>query len=89
MIRIYAGGLPPDMTEQELSELFSEHGRVRELSLAHDVFTGRCRGFGFVAMEGHHARAAITGLNGREVRGHILRVKQEKTKPGARRGGRR
>lgn len=85
MIRMYAGGLPPDMTEQELSELFSEHGRVRDLSLATDVFNGRCRGFGFVAMEGHHARAAIASLNGREVRGHILRVNQEKAKAGGRR----
>ncbi|MGI9212998.1 MAG: RNA recognition motif domain-containing protein [Methylococcaceae bacterium] len=78
MLRIYAGNLPVDTTEQEFNELFAEHGRVRSIELARDIFTGRCRGFGFVEMEGHEARAAISALNGRNLRGNSLRVNEER-----------
>lgn len=85
MLRVYAGNLPPDMTEQEFTELFAAYGRVRSIELALDIFSGRCRGFGFVEMEGHEARAAIAGLNGRNLRGNTLRVNEER--PRGRRGG--
>ncbi|MBL6750739.1 MAG: RNA-binding protein [Nevskia sp.] len=90
MLKIYAGNLPADTTEKELIELFSAHGRVRSIKLAHDVFSGKCRGFGFLEMEGHEARAAIAGLNGKELRGNVLRVNEERkdTRGGAR-GARR
>lgn len=90
MRRIYAGNLPSDTTEQELTELFSAHGRVRSIRLATDVFSGQCRGFGFIEMEGHEARAAIAALDGKELRGKPLRVNEERPKPGRdghRRGG--
>jgi RNA recognition motif-containing protein len=89
MKRIYAGNLPSDTTEKELTELFSAHGRVRSIKLAHDVFSGKCRGFGFIEMEGHEARAAIAGLNGKELRGNLLRVNEERPKDakGGRSGG--
>ncbi|MDR3417871.1 MAG: RNA-binding protein [Nevskia sp.] len=91
MLKIYAGNLPVDATEKEISELFAAHGRVRSIKLAHDVFSGKCRGFGFVEMEGHEARAAIAGLNGKTLRGNILRVNEEKkdTRSGGRGGFRR
>ncbi len=82
MKRIYAGNLPSDTTEKELTELFAAHGRVRSIKLAHDVFSGKCRGFGFIEMEGHEARAAIAGLNGKDLRGNLLRVNEEKAKDG-------
>lgn len=87
MLRIYAGNLPADVTEKEFTELFAEHGRVRSIDLARDLFTGRCRGFGFIEMEGHEARAAISALNGRTLRGNCLRVNEER--PRGRKGGRR
>ena len=80
MKKIYAGNLPPDMTERELTEIFSAHGRVRSIKLAQDVFSGKCRGFGFIEMEGHEARAAIAALNGKDVRGNLLRVNEERPK---------
>lgn len=88
MIKLYAGNLPPDMTERELTEIFSAHGKVRALKLAQDVFSGKCKGFGFVEMEGHHARAAIAGLNGKDVRGNLLRVNEERPKDAGARGRR-
>mgnify|MGYP000412735301 CR=1 FL=1 len=92
MLRLYAGNLPQDTTEKDLTELFSTHGRVRSIKLMHDVFTGKCKGFGFIEMEGHEARAAIAGLNGKEFRGNLIRVNEERkdTKTGGRyAGGRR
>ena len=77
MIRIFAGGLPPDMTEKELTELFSAYGKVRGLKLVTDVFSNKCKGFGFVEMEGHEARAAMTGLNGKDLRGSRLKINEE------------
>lgn len=87
MLRIYAGNLPSDCTEKEFNELFAEFGRVRSIELARDIFSGRCRGFGFVEMEGHEARAAISALNGRNFRGNSLRVNEER--PRGKKGGRR
>jgi len=88
MLRLYAGNLPADITEKEFNEMFAEFGRVRNIELARDIFTGRCRGFGFVEMEGHEARAAMAGLNGKTLRGNSLRVNEERVR-GKQRGGRR
>jgi RNA recognition motif-containing protein len=89
MLRIYAGNLPADTTEQEFTELFAEYGRVRAIDLARDLFSGRCRGFGFVEMEGHEARAAISSLNGHTLRGNCLRVNLERPRERNGRGRRR
>ena len=85
MLRIFAGNLPPDCTEDELSELFAAYGRVRGVDLPRDLFTRKCRGFGFVEMEGHEPRAAIAGLDGHSLRGNSLRVNLEQPRSG--RGG--
>ncbi|MBI2383139.1 MAG: RNA-binding protein [Gammaproteobacteria bacterium] len=89
MKRIFAGNLPPDTNEKELTELFSAFGRVRSLTLPRDVFSGKARGFGFIEMEGHHARAAIAGLNGKDFRGRPLKVNEERPKDDKGRGRRR
>ncbi len=85
MKTMYVSNLPLDTTENDIRHLFSQYGTVRALKLATDVFTGRCRGFGTVAMEGHEARAAIAGLNGETVGGNSLRVRYEAPKAQGRR----
>lgn len=89
MKRIYAGNLPADTTEKELTEIFSAYGRVRGIKLPVDLFSGKCRGFGFIEMEGHEARAAIAALNGKDLRGQPMKVNEEKPKTERGRGGRR
>jgi RNA recognition motif-containing protein len=67
--------LPSDASEESVKQLFSEYGTVRSIYVASDVFTGKCRGFGSVEMEGHEARAAVAGLNGKMYEGKNLKVR--------------
>lgn len=77
MKKMFVGNLSPDSTEQSVTELFSQYGTVRSIRLVSDIFSGKCRGFGFIEMEGHEARAAIAGLDGKTVNGNSLRVRYE------------
>lgn len=76
--------MPPETSEQDLETLFSEFGTVRGSKLITDVFSGQCKGFGFIEMEGHEARAAIAGLDGKDFNGKSLRVNFETPKAGRR-----
>ena len=77
MKKLFVGNLSENVSEEALKEVFSSYGTVRSIRLVTDVFSGRCRGFGFVEMEGHEARAAISGLNGKDFEGKPLRVNFE------------
>ncbi len=75
--KIYVGGLPYSATEQQLSDLFAAHGAVASARIITDKFTGQSRGFGFVEMSSDaEAQAAITALNGSEMGGRTLTVKE-------------
>jgi len=88
--KLFVGNLPADSSEESVSELFAPFGTVRSVSVITDVFTRKCRGFGFIEMEGHEARAAIAGLDGKDFKGHALRVRFEDKDARGRRGpGRR
>jgi RNA recognition motif-containing protein len=86
---MFVGNLSTDASEDSVREMFSEFGTVRSIRLATDVFSGKCRGFGFVEMEGHEARAAVAALDGRTIDGRPLKVRFEDPRSAARRGGRR
>lgn len=88
--RIYVGNLPFTATEEELSELFAQHGTVHSVDLINDRQTGRPRGFGFVEMDEEAADAAISALDGMEYGGRTLRVNEamERRQGGGGGGGR-
>ncbi len=79
--KLFIGNLSESTTEKELQDLFSQFGTVRSLKLVTDIFTGQCKGFGFIGMEGHEARAAIAGLDGKNFNGNSLKVGFETAKP--------
>jgi len=85
MKSMYVDNLPPETTEDDVRQLFSQFGTVRTIKLATEIFTGKCRGFGTVAMEGHEARASITGLNGKLLGDQALWVRFEPPKARGRR----
>jgi len=82
--KLFIGNLAPSTTENDLNTLFTEFGKVRSLKLITDVFSGNCKGFGFIEMEGHEARAAIAALDGRDFLGKPIRVGFETPKAGRR-----
>lgn len=85
-MKLYVGNLSFSTSEQQLRELFSEHGEVTSASLVMDRDTGRPRGFGFVEFaDDAQARAAIEALNGQNVDGRDLTVNE--AKPRESRGG--
>ena len=85
MKKLFVGSLPPTTTEASLQALFSQFGKVHSLKLVKDLFSGSCKGFGFLEMEGHEARAAIAGLDGKSFEGNSLKVKYEEEKVKGRR----
>ena len=86
MKKLFVGNLPNDATEASVRDLFSPFGTVRSIDLAADIFTGKCKGFCFIEMEGHEARAALDALDGSTLpNGGFLKVRYEQP----RRKGRR
>ncbi|WP_027183560.1 RNA recognition motif domain-containing protein [Desulfovibrio inopinatus] len=73
---IYVGNLPWSTTEDELSDLFSQHGEVISAKIITDRETGRSRGFAFVEMEKPDADEAINALSGVDFGGRILKVNE-------------
>ena len=85
MKKIFVGSLPPDATQDSVKEMFSEFGTVRSIEIARDIFTGQCKGFGFIEMEGHEARAAIKALDNKTVGSKNIKVKFEEPRKRGRR----
>jgi len=87
--KLFVGSLPTSTTEESLQALFSQYGTVRSIKLVKDLFSGGCKGFGFLEMEGHEARAAIAELDGKEFEGNYLKVRYEEEKGRGHKGRRR
>lgn len=89
MKKLFVGSLPPTTSEDAVLSMFSQFGTVRSIKLVKDMFSGKCKGFGFLEMEGHEARAAIAGLDGKSYEGSILKVKFEEPRGKTQKGRRR
>jgi RNA recognition motif-containing protein len=74
-MKIYAGNLSFDVTEEELREEFASFGQVESVSIPTDRYSGRPRGFAFVEMTSvSEGQAAIAGLNGKTFKDRTLTV---------------
>lgn len=83
---IYVGNLSYQATQEDLSEVFTDYGKVKRVQLPTDRETGRMRGFAFVDMEDEAQEdAAIEALDGAEWMGRDLKV--NKAKPREERSG--
>jgi cold-inducible RNA-binding protein len=91
-MKMYVGNLSFESTENDLQDLFEQHGTVNEVHLMMDRFTAKSRGFAFVTMnDGAQANTAMSALNGREFNGRTLTVNEARPRderPGAH-GGKR
>jgi RNA recognition motif-containing protein len=78
-VNIYVGNLAFTTTDHDLRQLFEPYGVVDEIRVITDRDTGRSKGFGFVEMpDSAAAKAAIQGLQGKELAGRTLTVNEAK-----------
>jgi cold-inducible RNA-binding protein len=72
---IYIGNLSVEASEQELSALFEQYGRVASVNIMRDEVSSGTLGFAFVEMPGDaEASEAIAGLNRTRIGGRIVTV---------------
>jgi len=91
-MNIFVAGLPYDLDDAELMEIFEKFGEVKSAKVAMDKETGKSRGFGFVDMPvREEAMDAIENLNDINLGKKPLVVKAAEDRPsvggGSRPGG--
>jgi cold-inducible RNA-binding protein len=93
--RLFVGGLPYSITEEELKDMFAKIGAVSSCSLITDKFTNQSKGFAFVEMEkDEDADKAMSSLDGTDVGGrkivvNVAKPREERSSGGGFGGGRR
>jgi len=87
-MNIYVGNLSYTVTEEDLRQSFGNFGQVTSASIIKDQSSGRSKGFGFVEMPvEEEARAAISGMNGKDMKERKLNVNEARPRADDRRGG--
>lgn len=90
LMNLFVAGLPYDMDNQELQEIFEEFGTVNSARIILDKETRRSRGFGFVEMpDSAEAEKAISGLNGSSIDDRTIAVKEAEDRGNNNGGGNR
>jgi RNA recognition motif-containing protein len=78
-MNIYVGNISRTATEQDIKEAFEAFGAVQSAAIIKDKFSGESRGFGFVEMPNKdEGDKAISGLNGKDLKGRALTVNEAK-----------
>ena len=81
-MNIYIGNLSHDVTNDDLKDAFETFGQLATVNVIKDRFSGEPRGYGFVDMPSKdEARAAISGLNGTDLKGQSLNVNEARPRP--------
>ena len=90
-MNIYVANLSRETTEDDLRQAFEVFGQVRSVNIVRDGVTGESRGFGFVGMPiRNEAQTAISEMNGKDLKGHTIKVEEGRRKtPSWGGGGRR
>lgn len=79
---LFVGSLPFSVTDDTLGQLFAQHGQVVSVNVIKDKYTGSSRGFAFVEMgTDEEAQEAINKLNGYNMEGRTIVVKEALPKP--------
>jgi RNA recognition motif-containing protein len=87
-MNIYVGNLSFTVTEDDLRQAFQAFGAVEKAAIITDKMSGQPRGFGFVEMPNKdEAVKAISGLNGKDLKGRNLKVNEAQPRPAGGGGG--
>jgi RNA recognition motif-containing protein len=80
-MNIYVGNLAPEATAEDITAAFAAFGTVDSVNLIKDRYSGESRGFAFVEMAAKtEATAAMTALNGKDLKGKPLSVNEARPK---------
>lgn len=75
LTKLFVGGIPYSLTNQQLQELFAKFGSVSSAQVVTDKYSGQSKGFGFVEMQDDsQAQAAIKELDGYAIEGRKIGV---------------
>ena len=87
-MNIYVGNLSREVTEDDLKQAFEAFGKVDTIAIIKDKISGETKGFAFIEMPVlTEAQAAMTGLNGKELKNRALTVNEAKPRTENRTGG--
>ncbi|MCU0531715.1 MAG: RNA-binding protein [Syntrophales bacterium] len=87
-MKIYVGNMPYSVTEEDLKQAFEAFGQVESVTIIKDKMSGQSKGFGFVEMgSADQAQAAISGMNGKDLKGRKLNVNEARPRQDDGRGG--
>jgi RNA recognition motif-containing protein len=76
-MKLFVKNIHPDVNEVELEGVFAVHGEILSSKIIYDRADWSSKGFGFVEFEKKtDAEKAIVALNGKELRGKALEVKE-------------
>ena len=83
-MKLYVGNLSKQVNDAQLNELGTPFGKLISANVATERSSGESKGFGFIEFTtADEGRAAITGLDGRDVNGQALKVNEAKPKKDA------
>jgi RNA recognition motif-containing protein len=78
-MKLHVGNLSKQVTDAQLNDLAVPYGKLVSANVATERTSGESKGFGFVEFTtAEEGRAAITGLDGRDVHGQVLKVSEAK-----------
>jgi RNA recognition motif-containing protein len=78
-MKLYVGNLSKQVTDAQLNDLAVPFGKPISANVATERGSGTSKGFGFIEFAtDDEAKAAITGLDGRDVNGQALKVNEAK-----------
>lgn len=87
-MKLFVANIPYESTEDDIRDLFSNHGEVVDFYMPTDRDTGNYKGFAFVTYSSEpEARDAIEAINGQEFNGRNLHVDEAKEKKPSGGGG--
>ncbi len=80
--KLFIGNLSFNLTDDQLTQIFSAYGKVVSANIVFDKFTHRSKGFAFVEFETEEeAKAAMAALDGSEQDGRPMAVKEALPRP--------
>lgn len=74
--KIFVGGLPANLTEDEFKVYFEKFGRITDVVVMHDNVTRRPRGFGFITFDSEDSVEEVMQKSFHELSGKLVEVKR-------------